>query len=129
MRDPKMFKIWLPLEVPLLLLLLLLLLGQCQCLLSKSDELHDLSASVPQLATVHEVYNNNNTSNNNTTLASIGHPLETNAPLAPPAGSLVPLSQRRLSRGKRFVAFPLGSSASVSQHTRTRTRTILIRIP
>lgn len=125
MRDPKMFKIWLPLKLPLLLILPLLL-GQCQCLLSKSDELHDLSASVPQLATVHEVHNNN-TNNNNMTLASIGHPLETFAPLAPPAGSLVPLSQRRLSRGKRFVAFPLGSSASVSQHTRTKT--ILIRIP
>lgn len=104
-----MFKIWLPLKLPLLLILPLLL-GQCQCLLSKSDELHD------ELATVHEVHNNN-TNNNNMTLASIGHPLETFAPLAPPAGSLVPLSQRRLSRGKRFVAFPLGSSASVSHHT------------
>lgn len=118
-----MFKCWLPLELPLLLLLPLLL-GQCQSLLSKSDELLDLSASAPQLATVHEVHNNNNM-----TLASAEHPLEAFAPLAPPAGSLVPLSQRRLSRGKRFVAFPLGSSASVSQHTLTRTKTILSRIP
>lgn len=124
MRGPKMFKCWLPLELPLLLLLPLLL-GQCQCLLSKSDELLDLSASAPQLATAHEVHNNNN----NMTLASVEHPLETFAPLAPPAGSLLPLSQRRLSRGKRFVAFPLGSSASVSQHTLTRTKTILSRIP
>lgn len=35
-------------------------------------------------------------------------------PLTPHAA---PSSQRKLSRGKRFVAFPQGSSASVSQRT------------
>ncbi|XP_017968500.2 uncharacterized protein LOC108659867 [Drosophila navojoa] len=35
-------------------------------------------------------------------------------PLEPHAASLRPLSQRKLSRGKRFVAFPLGSSASAA---------------
>ncbi|KAH8414059.1 hypothetical protein KR222_003777, partial [Zaprionus bogoriensis] len=111
-RSKKMSKIWLPLELPLLLLLLLLL-DQCQGEFPKSDVLPDVLATVPLLATERESHSNNY-NNSNVTLATAEDTLETLYPLAPPAASLGPLSQRRLSRGKRFVAFPLGSSASVS---------------
>ncbi|EDW66837.2 uncharacterized protein Dvir_GJ23405 [Drosophila virilis] len=100
--------------VSLLELLLLSLLGQCQHKLSlnawaKSDAL-DVFATSPHLATSIDAHTNHENHVNNSTLAAA----EELDPLAPPAASLRPLSQRKLSRGKRFVAFPLGSSASVS---------------
>ncbi|XP_064554839.1 uncharacterized protein LOC135439902 [Drosophila montana] len=100
--------------VSLLELLLLPLLGQCQYELSlnawaKSDVL-DVFATAPRLATSIDAHTNHENHVNNITLAAA----EELDPLAPPAASLRPLSQRKLSRGKRFVAFPLGSSASAA---------------
>ncbi|XP_070063653.1 uncharacterized protein [Drosophila virilis] len=100
--------------VSLLELLLLSLLGQCQHKLSlnawaKSDAL-DVFATSPHLATSIDAHTNHENHVNNSTLAAA----EELDPLAPPAASLRPLSQRKLSRGKRFVAFPLGSSASAA---------------
>lgn len=110
--------------VSLLELLLLSLLGQCQHKLSlnawaKSDAL-DVFATSPHLAASIDAHTNHENHVNNTTLAAA----EELDPLAPPAASLRPLSQRKLSRGKRFVAFPLGSSASVSEHTKHIQQTI-----
>jgi len=109
----------------LTLLLLVLVLGHCQCQFladewTKSNELN-VFATVPQLATgATGVHRTQESHSNNVTLATESESeSEDLDPLAPhaAAASMMPLSQRKLSRGKRFVAFPLGSSASVSQYT------------
>lgn len=78
------------------------LLGLCQ-----SESIESLDVFAP--ATSHEA-----AKVNNVTLPPPGLVTEeeTDFDQAPHAA---PLSQRKLSRGKRFVAFPVGSSASVSQ--------------
>lgn len=117
---------WLVPGLELVLVLLLLPLGNCQGGLSlnaaaKSDAL-DVFATAAQLATAIDAHTNHESRVNNITLTDA----EEMDPLEPHAASLRPLSQRKLSRGKRFVAFPLGSSASVSEqqtkHTTHRTQ-------
>ncbi|KAM8705717.1 hypothetical protein ACLKA7_010077 [Drosophila subpalustris] len=98
--------------------LLVLVLGHCQCQFLgdawiKSNEL-DVFATAPQLAAgVTGVRTNreSHNSNNNVTLAIESKDLD---PPHAATASMMPLSQRKLSRGKRFVAFPLGSSASAA---------------
>ncbi|KAH8360047.1 hypothetical protein KR093_010250 [Drosophila rubida] len=119
---------WAASSLWLSLFVLVLELGPCQCQLaaadawSKSDVL-DVFATAPQLASEasgahtiqqsHDHSNSNSNSNsNNVTLTDEPEvEAEEDLDLAAPK---MPLSQRKLSRGKRFVAFPLGSSASVS---------------
>ncbi|XP_062126260.1 uncharacterized protein LOC133838994 isoform X1 [Drosophila sulfurigaster albostrigata] len=133
-----MSKTWLTWSTSLLLqgLVLMLVLGPCQCQFlsadawSKSNVL-DVFATVPQLAneasgahTIQQTHNNNVTLTDEETDDETEEDLDLDLnPLAPhaavadaatDAASMMPLSQRKLSRGKRFVAFPLGSSASVA---------------
>ncbi|XP_041450891.1 uncharacterized protein LOC111066965 [Drosophila obscura] len=103
------------------LLLTALLLGQCQSQ-SKNDALH-VFAPLPLSPTSHEASKVNNVTLTPPGPITQGRELEQQLelelelqlaqedPLTPHAGSL---SQRKLSRGKRFVAFPVGSSASAA---------------
>ncbi|XP_034130225.1 uncharacterized protein LOC117585069 isoform X3 [Drosophila guanche] len=94
------------------LLLTALLLGQCQSQ-SKNDVPHVFATLVPPTTSSHDA-----SKVNNVTLTPPGlinqereleQELELQLGLPPHAGT-----QRKLSRGKRFVAFPVGSSASVA---------------
>ncbi|SPP83329.1 uncharacterized protein LOC117585069 isoform X2 [Drosophila guanche] len=94
------------------LLLTALLLGQCQSQ-SKNDVPHVFATLVPPTTSSHDA-----SKVNNVTLTPPGlinqereleQELELQLGLPPHAGT-----QRKLSRGKRFVAFPVGSSASAA---------------
>jgi len=100
----------------LTLLLTAWLLGECQS--SLPDEF--ASPATSTTTTSHEAGKVNNVTLTPPGLVAQGkrddsdRDLDQDDPLTPHAA---PSSQRKLSRGKRFVAFPQGSSASVSQRT------------
>ncbi|XP_043071125.1 uncharacterized protein LOC6563888 [Drosophila grimshawi] len=79
--------------------------------IANSDVL-DVFAKTPQLALPTKAHTNFEAHVNNVSLTNAEEmPVD---PVAPHAASLMPLSQHKLSRGKRFVAFPVGSSASAA---------------